>query len=550
MIGALTNHLWQSTLFAVAAGLLTAALRGNRAQIRYCLWLIASFKFLIPLSLLLSLGGHLGWTPAAQKIATQAVTVTMAQLTEPFHDAVPLAPSTGGTRDWVVIAILGVWACGFSGVAMIRFRGWLGIRAAVRSSIPIDIPATVEVRSSPGLLEPGVVGLLRPILFLPAGIAERLTPPQLEAVLAHELCHVRRFDNLLASIHMIVEAVFWFHPLVWWIGVRLVEERERACDEDVLRFGSERHVYAEAILNVCRYYLESPLACVSGITGSDLKKRINAIMATQIAQSLSFTRKLLLAICGIAAVVAPIAIGLLNAPAARAQSQESFDAASVKLNRTGGRGGYPGLAPGGQRFTATNLPLLALIMLAYNVTPSQISGVPSSFNREGYDIEAESDRPLKQEQALRMLQVLLADRFKLTLHRETREQPIYALVIGKDGPKLHESPKESTPGAQRTGRSFVYKSTPMSVLTLILSQLVGRPVVDKTGLSGRYDFSLEYTPERVGRGVVEGREPAPNSDGLPSIFTAVQEQLGLKLESQKGPVEFIVVDHAEKPPAN
>ena len=79
-------------------------------------------------------------------------------------------------------------------------------------------------------------------------------------------------DNLSASIHMIVEAVFGFHPLVWWIGVRLVDERERACDEDVLRLGNERHVYAEAILNVCKYYLESPLVCVSGITGSDLKE--------------------------------------------------------------------------------------------------------------------------------------------------------------------------------------------------------------------------------------------------------------------------------------
>jgi uncharacterized protein (TIGR03435 family) len=261
-------------------------------------------------------------------------------------------------------------------------------------------------------------------------------------------------------------------------------------------------------------------------------------------------QKPLLAVGEIAAVLASIAIGLLNAPAGRAQSQESFDVASVKLNKTGGRGGYPGLALGGQRFTATNLPLLALIMLAYNVPTRQISGVPSSFNTEGYDIEAKSDRPLKQEQALGMLRTLLAERFKLTLHRETREQPIYALVVGKGGSKLHESPEESTPDAQKTGRGFVYKSTSMSVLSLVLSQVLGRTVVDKTGLSGRYDFSLEYMPERVGRGVAEGRELAPDSDGLPSIFTAVQEQLGLKLESQKGPVEFIVVDHAEKPSAN
>ena len=103
------------------------------------------------------------------------------------------------------------------------------------------------------------------------GIIERLTPTQLEAVLAHELTHVWRRDNLTAAMHMIVEAVFWFHPLVWWIGARLVEERERACDEEVLRLGNEAQVYAESILKVCQFYIESPLACVSGVTGSDLR---------------------------------------------------------------------------------------------------------------------------------------------------------------------------------------------------------------------------------------------------------------------------------------
>jgi bla regulator protein blaR1 len=103
----------------------------------------------------------------------------------------------------------------------------------------------VWVRYSPGPLEPGVVGILRPTILLPEGIAKRLTPPQLEAVLAQELFHLRRRDNLFAAIHMIAETTFWFHPLIWWIGARLVEERERACDEEVLALGSEPRVYAE-----------------------------------------------------------------------------------------------------------------------------------------------------------------------------------------------------------------------------------------------------------------------------------------------------------------
>ena len=117
-------------------------------------------------------------------------------------------------------------------------------------------------------------------------------------MLAHELCHVRRRDNLTAAIHMIVEAIFWFHPLVWWIGARLVEERERACDEEVLSLGNEPQVYAEGILNVCKLYLESPLRCVSGVTGSDLKKRIQAILTGRVAGELNFAKRVALAACG------------------------------------------------------------------------------------------------------------------------------------------------------------------------------------------------------------------------------------------------------------
>ena len=131
MIGELTNHLWQSTMFSVLAGLMTVAFRKNRAQVRYWLWLSASFKFLIPFSLLISLGSHLQWAPAAQKIAVPAVSFTMVQIAQPFPDTLPVAPPTRGRSDWAPMAVLGVWACGFGTIALIRFRDWLRIRAAV-----------------------------------------------------------------------------------------------------------------------------------------------------------------------------------------------------------------------------------------------------------------------------------------------------------------------------------------------------------------------------------------------------------------------------------
>src|ERR1019366_6980863 len=150
-----------------------------------------------------------------------------------------------------------------------------------RAATPLPLRLPIRVMSSTARLEPGVVGIFKPVLLLPEGIAEHLTPPQLEAILAHELRHVQRRDNLTAAIHMLVETLFWFHPAVWWIRARLIEEREQACDEGVLLLGSEPRVYAESILKVCEFYLSTPLACVSGVTGADLKKRIEAIMSNR-----------------------------------------------------------------------------------------------------------------------------------------------------------------------------------------------------------------------------------------------------------------------------
>jgi uncharacterized protein (TIGR03435 family) len=235
---------------------------------------------------------------------------------------------------------------------------------------------------------------------------------------------------------------------------------------------------------------------------------------------------------------------------AQTSAAPQFEVASIKVNRTGARGASAGPAPGGQRFTAANAPLVMLVMMAYHVTPRQISGLPASFNSEGYDIEAKAEHPVSRDQMMLMLQALLEDRFKLTLRRETKELPVYALVVGKGGPKIRQNIDGGRQGAQRGGAGeSIYKNFPLSDFAFYLSAMLDRTVVDATGLQGGYDFALAWTPERVGRGVVEGREAAPDPDG-PSIFTALQQQLGLKLESQKGQVEFLTVEHVEKPTEN
>jgi hypothetical protein len=156
MINALTNHLWQSTLFAIAAGLMTLTFRKNHAKVRYWLWLSASLKFLIPFSLLIGIGNQLAWAPAAKKLATQvagpAIQFTVERISEPFAQAVAQTPSKPRHIDWFPVVILAVWVCGFLAIALIRTRAWLRIRDAIRASTPATIPAAVEVRLSQGLV--------------------------------------------------------------------------------------------------------------------------------------------------------------------------------------------------------------------------------------------------------------------------------------------------------------------------------------------------------------------------------------------------------------
>ncbi len=573
MINQLTNHLWQSTLFAAAAGLLTLAFQKNHAQVRYWLWLSASLKFLVPFALLLSFGSHLVRTPAAAHRIPTTITppAVSLQISEPFLNDAPLVRVTHRTTDWFGLAIFCLWTGGFGVIAWLRLQGWLRIRSALRSSSPLEIPGEIEVRSSPGLLEPGVVGLLRPVLFLPAGIAERLTPQQLEAVLAHELCHVRRRDNLFAAIHMVVEAIFWFHPLVWWIGARLVGERERACDEDVLRMGNEPHVYAEGILNVCKLYVESPLVCVSGVTGADLKRRIHDILNAGTMLNLSLAKKATLAIAAAAALALPVIVGVMNAPFIRAQSAarpqfevvlgqfNAFEVATIKPADPNDRGGRFITMQGGRRFVVKNYTLKGLVGAAYNLTPQAISGGPAWIESDRYDVLAATPGETKPnlDQQMAMLRKLLADRFQLTFHRQEKELSIYALTLAKNGPKLKESTASPDDPPVLVNRVFPQRvllparnATMVQFASMMQRAVLDRPVVDRTGLSGKYDFDLEWMPDET---QFEGKlaiDPAGVEPAKPDLFAAIQQQLGLRLQGTKGPVATLVIDQVERPSAN
>jgi len=548
----LANHLWQSTLCAAVAWLLTLALRRNRAAVRYWLWLAASAKFLIPFSLLVSAGSQLGWR-AAPAVTGPQLSFVMEEIGQPFAAPPPTVRRAGerSATDWLPAILFGVWLCGFTITSVSWVRWWRTIRAIRRSATPLSLNLPIPVMSSSARLEPGVFGIRKPVLLLPEGITARLTPRQLEAVLAHELCHVRRRDNLTASIHMVMEAIFWFHPLAWWIRERLVEERERACDEEVLKVVSEPGIYAEGILNVCKFYLESPLVCVSGVTGSNLKKRIEAIIANHRAARLSLSRRLLLAVTAIGAVAGPVAIGMLNAPLSRAQTQAAarsqFDVASVKVFK-------PGSQPENRNITASQGTLMLrqqtlreCIEWAYGlVEGSQLTG-PAWLDSEQYDITARASEAAGEDQLRLMLQALLAERFNLTLRRKTEQLPVYSLIVAKGGPKLHQvqQPSKGFKMGLDSGVMTYGMATNMPRLAALLPMFLDRPVLDRTNLAGVYEISLRVEMD------AEPRLPEPGQVFMgfgmtPSIFAAVQE-LGLKLVSEKGPVEILVVDHIERP---
>jgi uncharacterized protein (TIGR03435 family) len=293
-----------------------------------------------------------------------------------------------------------------------------------------------------------------------------------------------------------------------------------------------------------------------------------------------FTKNLTQAALAAFAVAAAMFFSLLQSPQARAQSSPttgalspSFEVASIKPNRSGEGLTRLMLAPDG--LSANGIAVKGLIGFAYNVKDFQMSGGPGWIESEKYDIEAKMDeatitalKQLPPEQAIEqrrlMVRSLLAERFKLKVSHSSKEVPIYALVVAKNGPKLTKSADAPSgaggPGPRNMMRMQLGELTasgiPMSLLADRISREVGRNVVDKTGLPDKYDFTLRWTSDRqdlAPRGNADGgpgaAAPLPDSSG-PSIFTALQEQLGLKLESQKGPVETLIIDSVEKPSEN
>lgn len=245
----------------------------------------------------------------------------------------------------------------------------------------------------------------------------------------------------------------------------------------------------------------------------------------------------------------------------RAQSKDlSFDVASVKPNHSGDNPYSLRIIPGGN-LRAMNAPLQVVITEAYQIPDFELAGEPAWLMSERWDIDAKGPGATPPQQVLEMLRRLLADRFQLKVHTESRQMPIYALVVAKNGPKLEPSriecfdptggippPTPSTRpcgGFNRGPAQLLGARIAMPRLAMTLSKIVGRTVVDKTGLDGSYDITLNWKPDEL----LEPDQASAGND-VASLFTAIQEQLGLRLEAQKGPVDILVIDSVNRASAN
>jgi beta-lactamase regulating signal transducer with metallopeptidase domain len=315
---------------------LTLALSTNAARIRFWLWFAASLKFLVPFTALVFLGMRLALLMPAPLPSSLRV---LAPVTQKFSaPAQTLAPAHGA--DFVLPLLL-IWLAGFCVILGLALTRWLKVRIAVRQAHALPLSAPVEIRATASLLEPGLVGIFKPVVLLPRNLLAGLTLAERDGILAHELVHWRHRDNLTAALHMAVEALFWFWPPVWLIGARLIAERERACDEGVIAAGHDPEIYAGGILKVCRFCIRSPLPCAAGVSGANLSLRVRQIMSGELPAALDGRRRALLASAAMLALGLPVMTGLSATPlavavqhhvvAVQARAEETVTAAAEQI---------------------------------------------------------------------------------------------------------------------------------------------------------------------------------------------------------------------------
>ena len=544
MLSLLLEASVRATLIVLAIALVLLTMHVRHATLRHSVWTVV-------VVILLLLPAWVAWGPRTALPLLEPETWQSAMLARTAaetavlpegpaeHARLPADSPRQARLDWGPYAVA-LYLAGL-GVLLVRLLiGTLRVKRLLRGAVLKGCELTHAACSTPV-----TVGWVHPKVILPeswSGWPER----QLSAILAHEAEHVRRRDPLVQWLALLNRAVFWFHPLAWWLERELSRLAEEACDDAVLASGYEPHEYAEYLLTLAGSVASAGARIKTlgmAAPGTGLPQRIRKILAPVQAQPASRVRYacviLASAACAVTFTVGSVAHAQLASPA--------FEAASIKPNRSGEQGGSSGIRGG--TYTGTNVTLKRVIRLAYAPIQEFVGG-PGWIDSEKYDITAKAEGNPSREQLQLMMRSLLADRFKLVIRKKTRDLPAYALVLarrdGKLGPSLRRSNADCSPANRQTVPAgscgfrigdgvLAGRGTTIDKLAAELI-LTGRLVVDRTGLTGSFDMDMTWTPDEL----------ATNTD----LFAALQEQLGLKLEAIRTPVEVIVIESASKPSEN
>jgi uncharacterized protein (TIGR03435 family) len=419
-------------------------------------------------------------------------------------------------------------------------------------------------------------GILRTVIVVPSNV-EEWTDTAIERALVHELEHVRRADWMMQSVARTACALYWFHPLAWAAWRRLRLAAECACDDAVLQ-RSNAAEYADQLVSLAERQVnlarEPALAMARR---GDLSARVLAVLDRRQRRGRSRPRAITVSVAMVASlvtVVSPLTVAIAQVAEAKPDAGPSFDLVSIRPNVSGDPSTTMLGFPRG-RFVAINVTVREIIFALYGLEfqgRDRITGGPSWISSDRFDIQAIAEGAATPAERRLMARRLLADRFGLRVHTEMQERPVYALTLartnGQFGPRFRAStadcpaaggpsspPTPPPPGALASSRPCgVSPAAPpgrvngygaeMWQLAGVLGPATGRVVMDRTGLTGRFDFDLDWTPQPSA--AVDG---APSNDAL-SIFTAIQEQLGLRLEPRTEQIEVLVIDNAERPTAN
>jgi uncharacterized protein (TIGR03435 family) len=583
----LLHFLWQGV--AIGAVYAVARRRAASANARYQLACVALAAMaaapVLTWSLLGAPADPAAIAGAAATPLAASATVSVRSVPTAFYAGLyRAAPSRTPLLSWVVA----VWLAGVVGFWLRLAGGWIAaeqlLSMRVRPAPPewqqrldclkarLGISRPVRLLVSALVQAPSVVGWLRPMVLAPVGALAGLPAGQMEALLFHELAHIRRHDYLVNALESVVEAMLFYHPAVWWISGHIRTERELCCDDVAVALHGDAVSYARALAELEAARPERFGAALAASGGS---------LAHRVGRLLGYPRPMPGTRLGpgiLAAAVLMAAAGLVvfGQPA-----RPKFEVASIKPSQ---ETRFQMVRPQGGRLTAS-ASLRILLQNAYSVQPFQIVGGPDWIDSERYQIEAKTDAGASHSQIFLMLQSLLEERCHLQVHRDTRELPVYALVAARNGPRL-SPPKEGScldaagdvpqsptrivrmpvPGQGPTmfqcgrvgvaleigGARMAGGKVIMAEFVRMLSGVMGRPLVDRTGFTGLFDVQLDFQGDEATAGLPP---PPPNSSAatdsrFPTITVALQEQLGLRLESTKGPVDVLVIDHVERPSQN